>query len=140
MTTTLEAIGIILLTLLPFILMIWNKQRIEPQVQQSLDQRREDYWQKMTAQYGEPVESSWTAEVPLLIYDGFLVMGGVRVPFDSIEDVTWNNADNIPWGGGNYQVIVRTKLPEHEFIHALMGNDPKEAIGMAEQIRSYIQK
>ena len=73
--TAFEAIGIILLTLLPFILMIWNKHRIEPQVQQSLDERREDYWQKITTQYGEPVESLWTAEVPLLIYDGFLVMG-----------------------------------------------------------------
>ena len=140
MTTTLEAIGIILLTLLPFILMIWNKHRIEPQVQQSLDERREDYWQKITTQYGEPVESLWTAEVPLLIYDGFLMMAGVRVPYDSIVNVTWNNADNIPWGRGNYQVIVRTNIPEHEFIHALMGNDPKEAMEMAEQIRNYMQK
>ena len=140
MTTTLEAIGTILLTLLPFILMIWNKHRIEPQVQQSLDERREDYWQKITTQYGEPVESLWTAEVPLLIYDGFLMMAGARVPFDSIMNVTWNNADNIPWGRGNYQVIVRTNIPEHEFIHALMGNDPKEAMEMAEQIRNYMQK
>ncbi len=140
MMTSFEAIGIILLTLLPFILMIWNKHRIEPQVQQSLDERREDYWQKITTQYGEPVESLWTAEVPLLIYDGFLVMAGVRVPYDSIVNVTWNNADNIPWGRGNYQVIVRTNLPEHEFIYALMGNDPKEAMEMAEQIRNYMQK
>ena len=138
--TAFEAIGIILLTLLPFILMIWNKHRIEPQVQQTLDKRREDYWQKITTQYGEPVESLWTAEVPLLIYDGFLVMAGVRVPYDSIVNVTWNNADHLPWGRGNYQVIVRTNLPGHEFIHALMENDPKEAIGMAEQIRNYMQK
>ena len=120
--------------------MIWNKHRIEPQVQQSLDERWEDYWQKITTQYGEPVESLWTAEVPLLIYDGFLMMAGVRVPYDSIVNVTWNNADNIPWGRGNYQVIVRTNIPEHEFIHALMGNDPKEAMEMAEQIRNYMQK
>ena len=140
MMTAFEAIGIILLTLLPFILMIWNKHRIEPQVQQTLDKRREDYWQKITTQYGEPVESLWTAEVPLLIYDGFLVMAGVRVPYDSIVNVTWNNADNLPWGRGNYQVIVRTNLPEHEFIHALMGNDTKEAMEMAEQIRNYMQK
>ena len=140
MMTSFEAIGIILLTLLPFILMIWNKHRIEPQVQQTLDKRREDYWQKITTQYGEPVESLWTAEVPLLIYDGFLVMGGVRVPYDSIVNVTWNNADNLPWGRGNYQVIVRTNIPGHEFIHALMGNDPKEAMEMAEQIRNYMQK
>ena len=140
MMTSFEAIGIILLTLLPFILMIWNKHRIEPQVQQSLDERREDYWQKITTQYGEPVESLWTAEVPLLIYDGFLVMGGVCVPYDSIVNVTWNNADNLPWGRGNYQVIVRTNLPGHEFIHALMGKDPKEAMEMAERIRNYMQK
>ena len=136
----LETIGIILLTLLPFALMVWNKHRIEPQVQQSLDNRREDYGQKMTAQYGEPEQSLWTADKPLLIYDGFLVMDGIRVPFDSIEDVTWNNADNIPWGGGSYQVIVRTNLPGHEFLYALMGNDPQEATGMAEHIRSYMQK
>ena len=120
--------------------MVWNKHRIEPQVQQSLDNRREDYGQKMTAQYGEPEQSLWTADKPLLIYDGFLVMDGIRVPFDSIEDVTWNNADNIPWGGGRYQVIVQTNLPGHEFLYALMGNDPQEAIGMAEHIRSYMQK
>ena len=78
--------------------------------------------------------------MPLLIYDSFMVMEGVCVPFDSIEDVTWNNADNYPWGGGTYQVIVRTNLPGHEFIYALMGNDPQEAIGMAEHIRSYMQK
>lgn len=105
-----------------------------------MDERREDYWQKITTQYGEPVESLWTAEVPLLIYDGFLVIAGVRVPFDSIVNVTWNNADNIPWGGGRYQVIVQTNLPGHEFLYALMGNDPQEATGMAEHIRSYMQK
>ena len=140
MTTALETIGLILLAILPFVLMVWNKQRNEPQVQQSLDKRREDYGQKMTAQYGEPEQSLWTAEMPLLIYDSFMVMEGVRVPFDSIEDVTWNNADNYPWGGGTYQVIVQTNLPGHEFLYALMGNDPQEAIDMAEHIRSYKQK
>ena len=138
--TAFEAIGIILLTLLPFILMIWNKHRIEPQVQQTLDKRREDYWQKITTQYGEPVESLWTAEVPLLIYDGFLVMAGVRVPYDSIVNVTWNNADNIPWGRGNYQVIVRTHLPGHEFLYAQMGEDSEEARSMSEHLFSLMQK
>ena len=140
MSTTLETIGIILLAILPIFLTVWNKQHNEPQIQQSLDDRREDYGQKMTSQYGEPKQSLWTADMPVLIYDSFMVMEGVQVPLDNIEDVTWNNADNYPWGGGTYQVIVQTNLPGHEFLYALMGNDPQEAIALAEHIRSYMQK
>ena len=130
----------VLLIILPLACFLWTNRRLEPQVQQSLDERREEYGQKMAEQYGEPEQSLWTAEMPLLIYDGFMVMDGVRVPFDSIENVTWNNSTNYPGGGGAYQVIVRTHLPGHEFLYAQMGEDREEAHSMSEHIFSLMRK
>ncbi len=108
MDINLETVLLVLLIILPVAYFLWRNRRLEPQVQQSLDERREEYVHKMTAQYGEPEQSLWTAEMPLLIYDGFMVMEGVRVPYDSIENVTWNNSSDYPTGGGIYQVIVRS--------------------------------
>ena len=73
-------------------------------------------------------------------YDGFMVMDGVRVPFDSIENVTWNNSTDYPVGGGSHQMIVRTHLPNHKFLYAQMGEDREEARNMSEHLFSLMQK
>lgn len=140
MDINLETVLLVLLIILPVAYFLWRNRRLEPQVQQSLDERREEYVQKITAQYGEPEQSLWTAEMPLLIYDGFMVMEGVRVPYDSIENVTWNNSSDYPTGGGIYQVIVRTHLPGHEFLYAQMGEDSEEARSMSEHLFSLMQQ
>lgn len=129
----------ILLVAVPILGSVWRKRHIDPMLQKGREELREAYGQKMRSQFGEPVQSLWTEGVPVLFYDGFVVIEGVQVPFDSIISATWNNTDT-PWGSGDYQVIVRTSLPDHEFLYAQMGGDKEEAISMVEQIHSRMQK
>ncbi len=65
MDINLETVLLVLLIILPVAYFLWRNRRLEPQVQQSLDERREEYVQKMTAQYGEPEQSLWTAFIRL---------------------------------------------------------------------------
>ena len=93
----------------------------------------------MVARYGEPQQMLWTRDMPLLFYEDFMVLAGIQVPYGCIANVTCNNSNDF--GPGEcYQVIVRTTLPGHEFLHVLMDTDMEEAIGMVEYIRNHADK
>ncbi len=130
-----EIILLVLGPLLPIAAFVWCKRRVEPQAYVAHERRREEYVEAMTDRYGEPQQMLWTGDVPLLFYEDFMVMDGVRLPYDSIVDVTCNNSSDFG-PGGRYQVIVRTSLAGHEFLHTLMDNDMQEAIDMVEFIHS----
>lgn len=125
----------VLLILLPVAGFVWCKKRVEPQALKSLDKRREEYGEAMYGRYGEPQQSLWTEGMPLLFYEDFMVLDGIPLPYENIVDVTCNNS-NVFSPNSDYQVIVRTTLSSHEFIHVLMGNDMEEAIAMADFIHS----
>lgn len=134
-----ENVLLALLTLLPIAAFWWSKKRVEPKANETLEQRREEYGEAMVARYGEPQQMLWTRDMPLLFYEDFMVLAGIQVPYGCIANVTCNNSNDF--GPGEcYQVIVRTTLPGHEFLHVLMDTDMEEAIGMVEYIRNHADK
>ena len=90
MDINLETVLLVLLIILPVAYFLWRNRRLEPQVQQSLDERREEYVHKMTAQYGEPEQSLWTAEMPLLCHTTAL-----RMSHGTIHPIIPQEAESI---------------------------------------------
>ncbi len=69
---------------------------------------------------------------------GFLIVNGMQVPIDKICAVSFNNAA-IPQLPNDYQIVIRTTLPDKEFIHLPVGNDIGWARSVCEQIRAAVE-
>lgn len=122
-----------------------NKKNIGNMSKKLIDEDTEDvYIQNSMAQYGQPddiitVSSMLNANPtkPILVYPDFLLIEGVKIPKKDILDVTFNNRAN-PYVVSDYQVIINTRIPNHEYIHLSVGNDIEMAGCIADQIRDLL--
>lgn len=110
-----------------------------------IDEETEDtYIQNAMAQYGQPDDIITVSSMlntnqrkPILVYPDFLLIEGVQIPKKDILDVTFNNSAN-PYMVSDYQVIINTRIPNHEYIHLSVGNDIEMAGCIADQIRNLL--
>lgn len=110
-----------------------------------IDEETEDaYIQNAMAQYGQPDDIITVSSMlntnqrkPILVYPDFLLIEGVQIPKKDILDVTFNNSAN-PYMVSDYQVIINTRIPNHEYIHLSVGNDIEMAGCIADQIRDLL--
>ena len=131
--------AMVLLTVVPIAAVIWWKRRLEPQELAAITEQQGVYGKRMRALHGEPKLSLWTMGLPLMLYDEFMLMDGVKVAYTEVRDIHINNGDSL-YGGGPYQVQVRTTIPGHEFLYARVGDDSKVAQDMVVLISQCVRK
>ena len=127
-------ISLALLCAVPIALTIWWKLRLEPKELAATDNRRERHGKQIRELYGEPILSVWTLDLPIMMYEEFMVMDEVKVKYQEVKEVSFNSGGSL-YGDGDYQVQVKTTLPEHEYLYAWVGKDPMVAHDLIALIR-----
>lgn len=96
--------------------------------------------------YGEPddlllldVTRSNDPVAVVLVYSDFIVVEGKRIERDTITDVTFNNAAN-PYMGTDYQLFIKTTIPNRPKIKLPIGSDPDHARDVTTRLAAILNK
>lgn len=129
---------VIIAALAVFVLMSKSGSR-----KRGIDADTVDTVDDLLERYGEPddvllldVTRSNDPIAVILVYRDFLVAEGKRIERDTITDVTFNNAAN-PYMGTDYQLVIKTTVPERPKIKLPIGSDPDHARDITTRLAAF---
>ena len=69
----------------------------------------------------------------------WFIINGETVPFDDIEDVTFNNT-TIVYDQDSYQVVIKLKGKQPKYFYLPVGYDRSWAVQVVKEIRQLVPK
>lgn len=119
-----------------------NRKRLQaaPPAEEQPEAGGDEYSDRIVGQYGVPQEYLPEITPPVFFYDHFMIVGGRRLDYRDVVDVTFNNAA-IPYLQPTYQVVIQTTLPDQEFVYIEnLGDSIQTAEQVAMTIDRYVSK